>query len=45
MNIEIDKNFIESELICYLSARKLNNLPLHFQKQLVLNFPITGGEI
>lgn len=45
INLEIDKNFIESELICYLSARKLNNLPITFPKTTGVKLPLTGGEI
>ena len=42
---EIDKNFIESELISYLSARKLNNLPITFPKTTGIKTPLTGGKI
>ena len=42
---EMDKNFIESELISYISARTLNDLPITFPKTTGVKTPLTGGEL
>lgn len=41
----ISSDFVESELIAYLAARSINNLPITFPKTTGVNKPLCGGTI
>ena len=41
----ISTEFLEAELIAYLSARKINNLPITFPNTTGVKYPIIGGKI
>ena len=41
----IDFDYIESELIAYLSARSINNLPITFPSTTGVLRPISGGKL
>ena len=43
--IGIPGDFIEAEMIAYLAARKVNNLPITFPKTTGVLLPCVGGEI
>ena len=42
-NFNFSTDFVESELIAYLSARSINNLPITFPKTTGVNKPLCGG--
>ena len=44
-NFGIDPDFVESELIAFLSARRLNKLPITFPSTTGSQKPIIGGKI
>ncbi len=41
----ISTEFLEAELIAYLTARKVNNLPITFPNTTGVKYPIIGGKI
>jgi len=43
--IDIDGDFLESELISFISARSFNKLPITFPKTTGVNKPLIGGKI
>ena len=42
-DFNISTDFVESELIAYLAARSINNLPITFPKTTGVNEPLCGG--
>ena len=44
-NIGINPDTIEAEMICYLTARRIKNLPITFPKTTGVKKAITGGEL
>ena len=45
LKTHLKKKFTESELICYLSARRIYNLPITFPKTTGVKNPTIGGKI
>ncbi len=43
--LNLHNNSIEAQLMAYLAARKLKELPITFPKTTGVNHPLTGGEI
>ena len=43
--LNINTNFVEAELIAFLSARTVYNLPLTFQTTTGVNEDVSGGQI
>ena len=44
-NLEINPETLEAEMICYLTARRMNNLPITFPSTTGVKKAITGGEL
>ena len=44
-SLGIEADMIEAELIAFLAARKIYNLPITFPKTTGISMPLTGGKV